>query len=309
MSDSSHRGTRRDASKRDASGRDDREDRLERNDRPERAVRIVLPARSAPVSSEVALAANAFNRIRHEFERGAHLQRLAVVVPMFREEKRIASSIACLAASELHRSDITFCFVDDGSTDATVDAAESAIVDYGLGNATVLRLPRNRGKGAAVRAGILHVAPTAHVVGFLDADLSLHPSEVMTALARMELAHADVLVGERIVDVATQPKLRRLSSLIFRRIGAGLVETGVVDPQCAMKLFRCDVAAKVFSALETDGFAFDVEILARLKRDRFVIAQTPVLWQHQPGSQVNPATDAVSMVRELLAIRKSLRLK
>jgi dolichyl-phosphate beta-glucosyltransferase len=146
-------------------------------------------------------------------------------------------------------------------------------------------------------------------VGFLDADLSLHPSEVMTALARMELARADVLVGERIVDAANQPKLRRFASLAFRRMSAQFVETGVVDPQCAMKLFRSDVATKVFSALETDGFAFDVEILARLKRDRFVITQTPVLWQHQPGSQVNPATDAISMVRQLLAIRRSLRMK
>ena len=250
---------------------------------------------------------DAFSQLRRDFERGATLRTLTVVVPMYREEKRIERTIATLAGSGLHRHDIGFCFVDDGSPDDTIARTYGAIARFGLRNAEVLRLDRNCGKGGAVRAGILHVAVGSQLVGFLDADLSLDPSEVITGIARLELTGADALVGERIVQTAKQPKIRRLGSLLFRRLASSLVPTGVRDSQCAMKLFRSEVAVPLFVAMETTGFAFDVELMARLKRGRYVVTETPVLWEHQAGSQINAGTDAVRMIREVLAIRRMLR--
>lgn len=235
------------------------------------------------------------------------LRRLTLVIPMYKEAKRIERTVATLAASELHRRDIAFCFVDDGSPDDTVGVAERAVAHHKLSNAEIVRLEHNQGKGGAVRSGILRVAEHSHLVGFLDADLSLNPSEVLTALSRLELAGADALVGDRVVEAEKQPKLRRVASLVFRRVAASLVPTGVKDSQCAMKLFRSEVAKQVFGPLETTGFAFDVEVLGRLRKGNYTVAETPVLWEHQPGSQINAATDAVRMIRELLNIRRVLR--
>ena len=250
---------------------------------------------------------SSFDRLRREFERGEVLRALTVVVPMYCESKRIGRTVETLAKSKLHRDGISFCFVDDGSADDTVAATRAAIRTHQLSNAEVFPLERNLGKGGAVRAGILHVACESHIVGYVDADLSLDPAELLTAVARMRLSNADVLVGERIVDLYKQPKLRRAASLVFRRVATSMVPTGVQDSQCAMKLFRSDVAISVFGPLVTNGFAFDVEILARLKLDRYAVRECPVLWQHQPGSQIATGVDGFKMLRELIAIRGVLR--
>ncbi len=262
----------------------------------------------APVSSVRPIdGGNSFERLREEFERGEVLRALTVVIPMFRESKRIGATIETLAKSKLHRDGISFCFVDDGSTDDTVEVARAAIERFQLSNATVLPLEENVGKGGAVRAGILHAAPDSHIVGYVDADLSLDPAELLTGVARLRLSNADALVGERIVDSAKQPKVRRLASLAFRQLATSLVPTGVRDSQCAMKLFRSDVALAIFTPLSTNGFAFDVEILGRLKQDGFVVRESPVLWEHQPGSQITTGSDGLKMLLELFSIRSALR--
>ena len=250
---------------------------------------------------------SSFDRLRNEFERGETLRALTVVIPMYRESKRIAKTIETLAKSKVHRDGIAFCFVDDGSTDDTVAVATAAIAKFRLSNAEVLKLPQNLGKGGAVRAGILHSAGESHIVGYLDADLSLDPSELLTAVARIRMSKCDALVGERIVDSARQPKMRRVASLVFRRVATSMVPTGVRDTQCAMKLFRSEVAIAVFTPLSTNGFAFDVEILGRLKRDCYVVRECPVLWEHQDGSQIATGADGFKMVRELVSIRSVLR--
>lgn len=250
---------------------------------------------------------SSFARLRNEFERGEVLRALSVVVPMYCESKRIGRTVEILASSKLHRDGISFCFVDDGSTDDTVAAARAAIRTHQLSNAEVFPLERNLGKGGAVRAGILRVACESHIVGYVDADLSLDPGELLTAVARMRLSNADVLVGERIVDLYKQPKLRRAASLVFRRVATSMIPMGVRDSQCAMKMFRSDVAISVFGPLVTNGFAFDVEILGRLKLDRYEVRECPVLWEHQPGSQIATGVDGFKMLRELIAIRGVLR--
>ena len=83
--------------------------------------------------------------------------------------------------------------------------------------------------------------------------------------------------------------------------------TDARDTQCAMKVFRGPVALELFAPLATMGFAFDVEILARARRSGYLVDEVPVRWQHQPGSRLNTGTAGVAMVREVLAVRRSLR--
>lgn len=229
---------------------------------------------------------------------------LTLIVPMYREASRIATTVTTLAGSVLHRDDVTFLFVDDGSPDDTVRVAQAAIDANGLRQATILRLDRNTGKGGAIKAAVQHT-DSAHV-GFVDADLSLDPAEISRALARLVATNADLVVGHRIVDNARQPKVRRIASLTFRSIARHLVPTTAKDTQCAMKLFRGPVAKELFSALDTTGFAFDVELLRRADLAGLRIEDVPVAWEHQPGSRLNTVTDSLRMLRQILEIRRAL---
>jgi dolichyl-phosphate beta-glucosyltransferase len=247
-----------------------------------------------------------FDSIAAELARRSISLDLCLVIPMYNEAKRIAASIKSLAESALSSDRVGFVFVDDGSTDSTVAAARCAIEEFGLAQAQVLVLKANLGKGGAVRAGILTAAASAHYVGYLDADLSLDPSDVAAAFTRMRASDAEVLVGDRIVDATHQPKLRRLASLTFRSLAAMAAPTGVRDTQCAMKLFRANVARNVFEPLQTNGFGFDVEVLVRARAIGARVDELPIAWTHTEGSSVNAAAESYRMMRDVLKVRRAL---
>lgn len=231
---------------------------------------------------------------------------LSLVIPMFRETNRIDRTIATLAASSLHRPDVEFLFVDDGSGDETPSATFHSIEAHGLKRARVISLAENIGKGGAVRAGVL--SATGAVIGFLDADLSLDPSQVHRAWARLDATKGDVVVGHRRVDLAKQPKMRRVASLVFRSLATRIAPTGVRDTQCAMKLFRAPIAFALFESLAVNGFAFDVEVLLRARRLGFEIDEVSIDWEHQPGSRLNTLTASAQMMRQIVQIRRSLSI-
>jgi dolichyl-phosphate beta-glucosyltransferase len=247
-----------------------------------------------------------FDSIALQLAKGAITLDLCLVIPMYNEANRIAASIKTLSSSALCGDRVGFVFVDDGSTDNTVSVAQSAIEEFELSHAQVLVLKANVGKGGAVRAGILAAAASAHYVGYLDADLSLDPSDVASAFTRMRASNVDVLVGDRIVDSTKQPKLRRIASLTFRSLAALAAPTGVRDTQCAMKLFRADVARNVFEPLQTNGFGFDVEVLVRSRAIGARVDELPIAWTHTEGSSVNAATESFRMMRDVLKVRRAL---
>jgi dolichyl-phosphate beta-glucosyltransferase len=236
---------------------------------------------------------------------GNPIPELTIVIPMHREATRIEATVAALAGSPLHRPGVAFVFVDDGSDDATATVAFRAMERHRLGFGRVLVLPRNVGKGAAIAAGMADAR--GEYLAFLDADLSLDPADVSRAFARLQVTDADAIVGVRIVDERHQPRLRRIASLVFRTMASSIVATGVTDPQCAMKIFRGDVAKDLFGSLATAGYAFDVELLARARRDGVRVLELPIAWEHQEGSKVRPVADGLAMLRELLSIRGHVR--
>jgi glycosyltransferase involved in cell wall biosynthesis len=230
---------------------------------------------------------------------------LDVVIPMFREADRIATTLAAIDASTLNRAGVRLILVDDGSDDDTVAAVFRALPSTTLRPPVVMQFPQNQGKGAAVRAGMLH--SDADVVAFVDADLSMDPYVLDLALERLRTTGADVVVGQRLVDRSEQPRLRRLASVVFRRMVGVLAPTGVTDPQCACKLFTRDAATQVFEPLAIAGFAFDVELLMRVRRAGLRLEELSVAWTHQPGSTVNPLTEPLRMLRDVVRARVAIR--
>lgn len=228
--------------------------------------------------------------------------RLSIVVPAYREAAGIADTIEKLRATlgpVVGEDELEILVVDDGSPDDTADAAE-------LAGATVLRQPENRGKGAAVRAGV--IAAKGRSVVFTDADLAYPPAMVIPILAELEDGW-DVVVGSRRHEETTTLVRARL----IRELGGRAVNwlTHLVllghfrDTQCGIKGFRGDVGRAIFERTTIDGFAFDVEIFLIAEQDSLSLTEVPVKVENRQGSSVRLVADTAKLFKDLVRIRRA----
>ena len=225
---------------------------------------------------------------------------LSIVIPAYNEARRLPETLARLRrwlGSTTLRTEIMV--VDDGSTDGTAEAAR----EPGGEEVTLLRHEPNRGKGYAVRRGML--AATGERRLMTDADLST-PIEELPRLMR-ELDHgADIAIGSRAVAGARieihQPAYREAMGRIFNRLVRHLLLPGLSDTQCGFKLFTARAAEEAFGACRLDGFSFDVEALVVARRRGLRIAEVPVVWRNDEASRVSLGRGAAAFV-DLFRIR------
>jgi SAM-dependent methyltransferase len=231
----------------------------------------------------------------------------ALIVPMRDEVARIERSLATLAASSLAADGLELVLVDDGSIDATAEVARGAAARLGL-SARVLSLPAGAGKGAAVRAGML--ATDAPVRVFVDADLRVDTKDLVRCFEALESGAADVAYGTRAHPDSrlprSQPTHRVASGRTYNLLLRALGLTEERDTQCGMKGFTGPAAEAIFGPLQTPGFGFDVEVLARAERGGWRTEPLPVTWSHVDGSRVRALRDGVAMGASALAVHRRL---
>lgn len=225
--------------------------------------------------------------------------RYSVVIPAYREEDRIATTIGELRDGLIPMGEpVEVVVVDDGSGDGTAEAARAAGADQ------VIVLPTNQGKGGAVRGGML--AANGRSIAFTDADLAYRPSQLCEVLRRVDEGW-DVVVGNR-RHVATRTLVRagRLREIGGRAVNVAthaLLLGQYRDTQCGLKAFRSDVAHAVFSVGRINGFAFDVELFHLIERYRLSLLEVPVEVRNSERSTVSAFHDGTRLVRDLVKIR------
>jgi glycosyltransferase involved in cell wall biosynthesis len=232
----------------------------------------------------------------------------SIVIPMFDEATRIRASIEALAASTLNRPGTELLLVDDGSRDGTAEIAEQALHDAHL-KGRVIRLHKNLGKGAAVRAGV--AASTGAVIAFSDADLSSPPDEIERVLELAEEGRAPVVIATRLHErshiTAKPPLARRYGgkgvNLLLRTLGL----TSFADTQCGLKAFTRPAADLLFRDLVVHRFAFDVELLVRAEVAGLDVLEVPVEWRHVEASRVRPVRDGGRIVFDAIRLRRHRR--
>jgi dolichyl-phosphate beta-glucosyltransferase len=228
--------------------------------------------------------------------------RLSVVVPAYGEADRIGGTVRRLgeALEDIREAGgFEVVVVDDGSSDGTADAALAA------GSDQVVVQPRNRGKGAAVRAGVM--AARGRTVAFTDADLAYAPDQVRRVLAAIEDGW-DVAIGDRrhpdSRTLAPAPPLRALGSRIINWLGYVVLLGSFRDTQGGLKAFRSDVARFVFARTRVDGFAFDIEVLHLVERHQLSLVEVPVEVANTRRSTVREGRDAGRLLLDLVRIRR-----
>jgi putative flippase GtrA len=227
--------------------------------------------------------------------------RATVIVPALDEEAGIGAAIAAIRealASIDGDGGLEIVLVDDGSTDATADAALAAGADQ------VVVLPENRGKGAAIRAGV--AAARGRTIAFTDADLAYSPDQLLRVIGEVE-AGWDVAIGSRRHPDSERARgagvLRDVGSRAVNLLAMGVLLSHPHDTQCGLKAFRSDVAKPVFALGRVDRFAFDIEVLHLVERHGFTVAEVPVRLEMGERSTVRLARDTMRLLRDLWRIR------
>jgi len=191
---------------------------------------------------------------------------IGIVIPCYNEEKRLP--LAEFAAHYAVHPDISYCFVNDGSSDSTLSLLTSLAKDRG-DRISVLSLPRNGGKAEAVRAGVLHVlrGPSVEYVGYLDADLATPLDEMDRLLAcSKDVPSASLIFGSRVKRLGAhivRSPLRHYLGRVFAAASSSFLGIPAYDTQCGAKLIRSSVAGEIFREPFIGRWIFDVELFLR----------------------------------------------
>jgi dolichyl-phosphate beta-glucosyltransferase len=233
------------------------------------------------------------------------LESLSIVIPAYNEERRLPQTLdrilEWLRGQSLHFREIIV--VDDGSRDATAGvAAEYCKPPLPV---RLLRNPGNRGKGYAVRHGMLDAG--GKWILYTDADLSTPIEELSKLYSAAVKQNAEIAIGSRALDrslvAVHQSPFREYSGRFFNLVMRVLTGLPFRDTQCGFKLYRADAAKKVFSRQEQDRFSFDVEDLVIAKRLGLRAVEVPVRWSNVEGTKVT-LSQGLRSFTDLLKIRK-----
>lgn len=233
---------------------------------------------------------------------------VSVVIPALNEADKIRTDIET-AAAFLNGAKLTgeIIVVDDGSSDDTARIARGTPIPPSL-DLKVLRLEKNEGKGFAVKTGVLD--SSGDVVLFADSGSCVPYRTVLPIIKRLREGGVDVALGSRRMAGSVihrdQTRKRRILSRIFRRLAillAGL-PGWISDSQCGFKLYRGEVARRLYADCVMRGFLFDLEIILRAKYAGLRVVEFPVEWTCDLDSRLRPGSDASEVFKELLAVRK-----
>jgi dolichyl-phosphate beta-glucosyltransferase len=166
----------------------------------------------------------------------------------------------------------------------------------------VIEEPRNRGKGAAVRDGMLKARGVVRL--FMDADGSYAPSEIENQLHFFHEGY-DVVLGSRFVTKSAYDDAagRRFIRGFFRLLVSLFLFRGIRDTQCGFKLFTARAAEIIFPEIRLRGFGFDLETIYVAFKKKLSVKEAPVRCTAQEGSKVRIVRDSLTLFADIFRIR------
>ncbi len=235
---------------------------------------------------------------------------LSIVIPAYNEAEKISRDIS--SASEFlagNKIAGEIIIVDDGSDNGTYEAAKEAVTKTTV-TVRVLRLARHRGKGYAVRRGILESA--GEYVMFADSGCCVPYDNALRGLGLIRSGECEIAHGSRKMVTSDirrgQNWRRRIVSRVFRFTARLLLRVPheLTDTQCGFKVYKGDIARELYSKCVSEGFMFDVEVILRARRHGYRIKEFGVEWYCDLDSRLSPSRTGVPVFKELLRVRKVL---
>lgn len=226
--------------------------------------------------------------------------KLSIVIPVFNEEQLIKQTLNKLD-EYLKSMQISYeiVVVDDGSSDKTVYIVKN------INNKKIkfVKIKANKGKGAALKAGILE--SSGELIIFMDADLSV-PLEYLEPLI-VNLKKYDVVIGTRRTKkskiVVHQPVIRETLGRVFTKLTQLLTNTKLSDYTCGFKGFKKEVAHKVFKNSLIERWAYDAEIMFLANKYNYSISEIPVEWYNRAETKVKLGSAILTSFKDLIKVR------
>lgn len=229
--------------------------------------------------------------------------KISVILPAYNEEKRIGKTLDVVCNyMEENFTDYEILVVDDGSRDNTKEVAQN----YPCDKLSLLSYGENRGKGGAVKHGILN--SSGDIVVFTDSDLPYPVENIKKAADLLLSTSADFVLGTRknTTGKGEYPLIRKLTSFGFSLMVRMIVGLNVSDTQCGFKAFSSACAKEIFKKTTICGWGFDVEAIFIAQKLGYKYKRLTVeLFHVEEGSKINLAQDIVRMLGELFKIRKN----
>ena len=235
---------------------------------------------------------------------------VSIVIPAYNESQRMVEPLGfILDFIKKNGIKAEIIVVDDGSSDDTAQVAEAALNAAPDVATQVMRYEPNRGKGFAVRTGLL--AANAEVALFTDADLSTPIDEMSKLVEPIRSGDLDVTFGSRALDrtlIGThQPWRREQGGKVMNLIIRTMSGLPFADTQCGFKAFNMQKFRPLLELMTIDRFGFDVEFLFVAQHNGLRLAEIPVRWNDVEGSKVSVVRDTRRMIAELNQIRGNAR--
>ncbi len=235
---------------------------------------------------------------------------ISIIIPAYNESERLGAPLKTIldfvVASELNAELIV---VDDGSGDDTVTVANNVFATYPGVSSRVMSYGANRGKGFAVKTGLL--AASADIALFTDADLSTPIQEISKLVDPIRSGECDVAFGSRALDrslIGThQPWRREQGGRVMNLIIKTMSGLPFYDTQCGFKAFNMTKFRPLLDMMKIDRFGFDVEFLFVADHHGLRLREIPVRWNDVAGSKVSVFRDTRRMISELSQIRSNAK--
>lgn len=222
----------------------------------------------------------------------------SIVIPLFNEEKRCKKFLNKLTKKYGNFSNIEIIFVNDGSTDKTLEILLD--LKNKFRNIKLINNEKNMGKGFSVKRGVL--SSRGKKIIMVDGDGSLYIEEI-EKIARF-LEEYDVVIGNRNNPKSYRPFKRKILSRIFNWIIGILFNLQVSDILCGAKGFRNGTIPIIFKNLKLNRWSFDIEIILRARKHNLKIKEIPIRWNDQKGSKIR-IKDIFILLYEILSLRFS----
>jgi glycosyltransferase involved in cell wall biosynthesis len=223
---------------------------------------------------------------------------VSIVIPAYNEARRLPVTLAgwrAYLSVQPFASEVVVA--DDGSHDSTGDVAARA-------GARVISLRPNRGKGGAVKAGVL--AAAGALITYVDADLNIAPEHLDGAVALIEEG-ADLVAGQRDLSeyASAEGPARLVAGGVVQVTRRVLVMSAIRDTQCGFKVFKHDLARAVFSQTRINSFAFDIEVLFLARKLGARIESMPVRTTYRDESTFSVRKHLPQLLRDIVQIRRN----
>lgn len=228
------------------------------------------------------------------------VKKLSIVIPLYNEQKRIKGSWKKIQGYFEAKPYVgELIFVNDGCTDNTLKMLRELKANFPV---KIVSYPTNRGKGYAIKQGVL--ASSKDIVLFFDIDLST--ALEMTEKFLENFTKNSILIGTRESPQSTLIKrqnfLREKMGRAFTLIVNFVLQSNCSDYTCGFKMFPANLGKKIFSKAKINRWGFDAELIFLAKKFGTKIKEIPVVWEHKKNSKVNLKKDVLYSFFELLKI-------